>query len=223
MSITFNTRTFNRDMSNMIEYSLGFLEGVNGGKQAFLEQLGKSAIEALKNYIDSNARVNPQALHHMYEWYQTGSPNARLFDIDYQIKGSGISINSTFRQSSTIQNGSNTPFYDKARIMENGVSVVIRPKKSNMLVFEVDGEEVFTKNPVRVNNPGGDVEGRFEITFDTFFNQYFTQSFLRASGILDHLDDISVYKKNLPSGKKMGKSKGYQVGYSWITRAGVAI
>jgi hypothetical protein len=207
----------------MIEYSLGFLEGVNGGKQAFLEQLGKSAIEALKNYIDSNARVNPQALHHMYEWYQTGSPNARLFDIDYQIKGSGISINSTFRQSSTIQNGSNTPFYDKARIMENGVSVVIRPKKSNMLVFEVDGEEVFTKNPVRVNNPGGDVEGRFEITFDTFFNQYFTQSFLRASGILDHLDDISVYKKNLPSGKKMGKSKGYQVGYSWITRAGVAI
>lgn len=223
MSITFNTRTFNRDMSNMIEYSLGFLEGVNGGKQAFLEQLGKSAIEALKNYIDSNARVNPQALHHMYEWYQTGSPNARLFDIDYQIKGSGISINSTFRQSSTIQNGSNTPFYDKARIMENGVSVVIRPKKSNMLVFEVDGEEVFTKNPVRVNNPGGDVEGRFEMTFDTFFNQYFTQSFLRASGILDHLDDISVYKKNLPSGKKMGKSKGYQVGYSWITRAGVAI
>lgn len=223
MSITFNTRTFNRDMSNMIEYSLGFLEGVNGGKQVFLEQLGKSAIEALKNYIDSNARVNPQALHHMYEWYQTGSPNARLFDIDYQIKGSGISINSTFRQSSTIQNGSNTPFYDKARIMENGVSVVIRPKKSNMLVFEVDGKEVFTKNPVRVNNPGGDVEGRFEMTFDTFFNQYFTQSFLRASGILDHLDDISVYKKNLPSGKKMGKSKGYQVGYSWITRAGVAI
>lgn len=223
MSITFNTRTFNRDMSNMIEYSLGFLEGVNGGKQAFLEQLGKSAIEALKNYIDSNARVNPQALHHMYEWYQTGSPNARLFDIDYQIKGSGISINSTFRQSSTIQNGSNTPFYDKARIMENGVSVVIRPKKSNMLVFEVDGEKVFTKNPVRVNNPGGDVEGRFEMTFDTFFNQYFTQSFLRASGILDHLDDISVYKKNLPSGKKMGKSKGYQVGYSWITRAGVSI
>lgn len=223
MSIVFNTKAFNRDMSNMIDYSLGFLDGINGGKQSFLEQLGQSAIEALKNYIDSNARVNPQAMHHMYEWYQTGSPEARLFDIDYQIKGSGVSISSTFKQSSTIKDGSNTPFYDKARIMENGISVVIKPRKADMLVFEVDGEKVFTKNPVRVSNPGGNVEGQFEMAFDSFFNQYFSQSFLRSSGILDHLDDISVYKKNLPSGKKMGKAKGYSVGYSWITRAGVAI
>jgi hypothetical protein len=107
--------------------------------------------------------------------------------------------------------------------MENGISVTIKPRKSEMLVFEVDGEKVFTKNPVRVASPGGNVDGEFERVFDSFFNQYFSQSFLRSSGILDHLDDISVYKRNLPSGKKMGKSKGYQVGYSWITRAGVSL
>lgn len=222
MSITFNTKTFNKDMLNMIEYSLGFLDGINGGKQAFLEQLGQTVIDALKIYIDSNARVNPQLMHHMYEWYQTGSPDARLFDINYQVKGNGISFGSTFRQSSTIKDGSNKPFYDKAKIMENGISVVVRPRNADMLVFEVDGEKVFTKNPVRIDNPGGNVEGQFEMTFDSFFNQYFTQSFLRSSGILDHLNDISVYKTNLPSGKKMGKSKGYQVGYNWITRAGVS-
>lgn len=223
MSITFDTKTFNRDMLNLIDYSLGFLEGMHGGKQQFLDQLGRGTIEALKQYIDTNARVNPRALHHIYEWHQTGSPSARLFDIDYKVVGGGISFNSTFKQSVTVKNGSSVPFYDKARIMEEGIPVTIKPKRSEVLAFDDNGEMVFTKSPVRVLNPGGDVEGEYQATLDSFFGTYFSQSFLRSSGILDYLNDVSVYKKNLASGKKLGKSKGYQVGYTWITKAGEII
>ena len=33
------------------------------------------------NYVDSQARVNPKSLHHVYEWKKVGVPSARLFDL----------------------------------------------------------------------------------------------------------------------------------------------
>ena len=119
MIVKFNDKKFMNDMVNIIEYSIGFLDGIQSGKKVFLDNLGREVIDLLKEYIDSNARVNPQALHHIYEWYSTGSPNARLFDIDYSVSGIGLSFKSSFRQSTSIQDGSNTPFYNKAYIMEN--------------------------------------------------------------------------------------------------------
>jgi hypothetical protein len=214
--------TFKKEMDNIMNYSLGFLEGVQRGKSRLLDMLGKETIEFLKSFIDSNARVNPEALHHVYEWYSTGSPEARLFDLEYTVSGLGLSVRSTFRQSTSVKNGSTVPFYDKARIMENGLPVTIRPKRSEVLVFK-DGEEtVFTKNPVSVENPGGaSASGGFEKTFDMFFEQYFTQSFLKASGILDYLSNPVSYKNNLESGKRGGRSVGITTGYRWITNVKV--
>jgi len=52
----------------------------------------------------------------------------------------------------------------------------------------LEEEQVFTKNPINVSNPGGDwVQGSYEKTFDNFMNNYFKQSFLRASGIYQYL------------------------------------
>ena len=114
------------------------------------------------------------------------------------------------------------PFYNKAKIMEDGVPVVITPKRSSVLVFEDNGETVFTKNPVEVVNPGGpQVQGGFERTVNMFFTRYFTQAFLRASGVAQYLENPVAYKKNMSSGKKGGKVKGYQTGYRWIANAGV--
>ena len=118
--------------------------------------------------------MNPQLLHHVYEWYRTGSPSARLFDIKYSVAGSGLSFGSTFKQSRTMSKDATTAFYNKARIMENGISVKIKPKKSPVLVFEQDGETIFTKNEIDIKNPGGpSVAGSFENTFDSFFKNYF--------------------------------------------------
>lgn len=222
MRTVFNSMQFKKDMSNIIDYSVGFLEGIHRGKTVFLKTLGLETVELMKEFIDSNARVNPEMLHHIYEWHQTGSPSARLYDISYTTSQLGLSFKSSFSQSTSIKNGSRTPFYDKARIMEEGIPVTIRPRLAQVLAFEDNGEMVFTKNEVRVDNPGGTaVEGGFEKVFDMFFNRYFSQAFLRVSGVAKYLENPIVYKKDMPAGKRMGRSKGISTGYRWIANAGV--
>jgi hypothetical protein len=211
-------------MNNIIQYSMGFLDGVENGKRVFLKNLGAGTIQAMAAYVDVSAKGNPNALHHVYEWYQTGSPSARLFDIDYTVSNLGLTFNSKFRQSRTLKEDSNVPFYNKASIMENGVPVTISPKKSSVLVFEQGGETIFTKNPITVRNPGGDyVAGSFERTIDEFILKYFKQSFLRASGIYDYIKKPVLYKKNFKAGSKMGKSKGVDTGFRWIANAKIGV
>jgi hypothetical protein len=138
------------------------------------------------------------------------------------VSGLGLSIKSSFKQSTTIKSGSRVPFYDKANIIENGIPVVIKPTKAKALRFEQDGVEVFTKSPVTVENPGGTAaEKGFEKTLDIFFNKYFTQAFLKTSGIGKYLSNPEVYKKNLSAGRRGGKAKGLETGYRWIANAGV--
>lgn len=224
ISLKYDISQFSRDMNNIVEYSLGFLDGVKAGKTVMLNNIGKLTIEAMKDYIDAMARVDQAVLHHVYEWDQVGSPSSRLYDLQYTISNLGLSIKSSFRQSTSIKAGSNVPFYDKARIMENGIPVTIKPVRAKVLAFDDNGEQVFTKGPITIVNPGGSgVQGSFEKTFDSFINQYFTQAFLYSSGIIDYLQNPSVYKKNLSAGKKSGKSIGYTTGYRWIANAGVRL
>lgn len=221
MNPEFDIKDFAKEMNNIMEYSIGFLEGAKSGKVAFLESLGQATIEGMKEFIDSMARTDPAMLQHMYEWEQTGSPQARLFDLVYTVSNLGLSIGATFRQSSSVKEGSKVPFYDKARIMEYGIPVVIKPVSAKVLVFEEDGEQIFTRNPVTIQNPGGsEAKGGFEQTFNLFFNQYFTQAFINSSGILEYLQNPTVYNKNLKAGQRLGRSKGMQTGYRWIANAG---
>lgn len=224
MRIVFDSKTFKKDMNNILNYSVGFLDGIQVGKKELFQSIGKSTIELLKEFVDSNARVDPQALHHVYEWNQTGSPEARLFDLDYTVSNLGLSMRSTFSQSTSIKSGSNVPFYNKASIMEYGIGVTIAPRFSNVLAFEDNGEKVFTKNPVYVSNPGGDdVQGSYERTFNDFFKNYFSQSFLRSSGLGKYLSNPIVYKKDLQKGKTLGRSQGVTTGYRWIANAGLEV
>lgn len=220
IGLKINSKQFMKEMDNMVNYTYGFLDGVKQGYPAFLNQLGATVIEALKEYIDANARVNPQLLHHVYEWDQTGSPNARLFELSYRQVGPGLSFNSTFSQSRSVRSGSSVPFYDKANIMEAGIPVTIVPK-NRVLAFEDNGETVFTSKPVRVENPGGNVQGEYERVFNSFFNRYFTQAFLASSGILTYLQNPMDFDKNFSAGKRGGRSLGVQVGRSWISKAGL--
>jgi hypothetical protein len=222
MRTKINTMQFTKDMNNLVNYSLGFLEGAQLGKKALFHRIGPEVIEMFKQYVDSNARANPSSLHHIYEWYQTGSPDARLFDLDYTVSGIGLSFRSTFSQSVSVQQGSNTPFHDKARLMEAGVSATIRPRNAEALRFEIDGQTVFSKSPVFVPNVGGTATtGGFEAIFDEFFGKYFSQAFLRLSGISQTLDNPIVYKRDLPAGLKGGKSVGLKTGFRWVANAGV--
>jgi hypothetical protein len=224
MRVITNSKQFELQMNNIVKYSMGFLDGVERGKTVFLKNLGAGTIQALAAYVDVSAKGNPRALHHVYEWYQTGSPSARLFDLDYTVSNLGLSITSTFKQSRTLKEDSNEPFYNKASIMERGVPITITPKRSSVLVFKQGGNTIFTKNPITVRNPGGDeVQGSFEKTVDEFILRYFKQSFLRASGIYDYIKKPVLYKTNIKAGSKLGKSKGISTGFKWIANAKIGV
>ena len=223
MRVSLTTNNFEKQIMNIAEYSIGFLDGVKKGKRIFLDNMGKGVIYTLGRYIDIEAKANSAALHHVYEWYQTGSPSARLFDIDYTVSNTGLSISSTFRQSKSLSEDGTVPFYNKATIMENGIPVLIKPKRT-ALKFTAGGQEIFTRKPVNVINPGGEeVEGSFERTFDEFMRNYFTQGFLRASGLYDYISNPKIYKKNFAAGAKSGRNTGISTGFKWITNAKVEV
>ncbi len=203
-----------------MQYSTGFLDGVQKGKSAFYMDLAPKIAELASQFVDVNSRMSPELLHHIYEWHKVGSPEARLFDIDYKITKIGITFTSSLKQSQSIKNGSNVPFYNKAKIMEEGVAVTIRPKKANALRFEVDGQEIFTSSEVTVDNPGGQTKGQFENVLNNFFGVYFRQSFLNSSGLLQYFKTPNTYKKNLGSAKRGGRSLGLKTGYQWVANAG---
>lgn len=211
-------------LNNTISYSNGFISGIEKAKPIFFDNLGVSVIAALGAYIDSIARLDRESLHHVYEWYQEGVKNSRLFDLKYTPTRMGLSVNGTFRQSATVSKDATKPFYDKARIMEQGIPVTITPSGNGVLRFNDGGQEVFTKRPVIINNPGGDdVAGSFERVFDEFMQNYFRQSFLQASGLLDYLRNPRVYKKNFAAGAKQGKAVGVRTGFSWIANARIGV
>ena len=224
MIIDFNSTEFKKDMDNIAKYSIGFLEGLELGKSEFMHNLGLDTIEVLKQFIDSNARTDPRLLSHMYEWYMSGSPEGRLYDFHHIVDPMGLTITSSFSQSRVVQSGSNEPFYNKAKIMELGQAVVIKPKNSQVLSFVIDGNEVFSKTPIVVRNPGGaEAKGGFEKTIKMFFDNYFKQSFMRTTGIAAYLEQPVDYKLNMRSGKNYGKPVGITTGERWIAKAGKVI
>ena len=224
MRVVTNTKNFEKSMNNIINYSYGFLDGVQKGKPIFLQNLGRGVIQALGQYIDVNAKANPQALHHIYEWYRVGSPAARLFDINFVVNKNGLNLFSNFKQSRSMSNDASRPFFDKAKIMEQGRTVVIKPKSGSVLAFESGGQTVFTKKAVTVRNPGGDeVAGSFEQIFDEFMLKYFKQSFIRSSGLYDYIKKPVAFKKNIKAGSRIGRSKGINTGFAWIANARIGV
>ena len=224
MQLVVNDKQFFKEMNNLVQYGVGFIDGVQSGKKDLLLQLGPEIRTLLEQYIDANARMNPEALHHVYEWYQVGNPGARLFDIDYRVTGYGLSFQSTFSQSKSFKEGSKSPFYNKARVMEAGISVTIRPVNSPVLAFEDGGETVFTRKPVNVAHPGGTaVQGSYEQTFREFFYRYLSQTFLDVTGLRQHFGTPTAFKNNLAAGVRGGRPIGVRVGRNWMKSKGSVV
>ena len=224
MKVITDTANLEKILNNTIKYSTGFLDGAQKGKSIFLKNLGQGVITVLKDYIDVEARSNPQALHHIYEWYQVGSPKARLYDFTYTVSNVGLSFKSNFKQSKTLSSGSSEPFSNKAKIMEDGIPVTIAPKNSDVLAFDIGGETIFTKREIHIENPGGTaVQGSFEKVADEFFYRYFKQSFLKSSGLYSYIKKPVLYKTNFTSGSRAGTSVGIETGFKWIANAHIGV
>lgn len=219
IAVQLDSKQFMKDMNNIVAYSQGFLDGVERARPIMLDSLGEELKLMVGEFIDSSASTNPASLHHIYEWYQTGSPAARLFDIDYVVSDTGLTFSGTLSQSKSVKNGSREPFYNKAKIMEAGNSVVITPRDGGVLAFESDGKKIFTKKSVTVKEPGGTaVEGSFHDTFKQFFLAYLSQSLMDVSGVMQNLSNPIDFKKNLSAGKSGGRSTGLATGMKWASK-----
>lgn len=223
LRVKFDTRNFNKIMQNSINYSKGFFEGIEMEKIQFNRVLAGYTVEALGKYIDSKARINPNALHHVYEWGMVGNQNGRLFKFNPTVTINFIKINGSFLSSKTTPPNSDYIFYDKASIMESGVSLTIEPKNSSMLVFEDNGETVFTASPVYVAHPGGtEVAGSFAHVVDEFFNVYFTNALIKP--IMNDLQNVKEFVNNFNAGANGGgRNAGIRAGRQYFNISGVVI
>jgi hypothetical protein len=121
--------------------------------------------------VDAYARMNPKAMHHVYEWGQIGLPEGRLFVIERsQILYGDLIISSSFLPSKLpvpvnpqlLQPGSTgkaisrrSIFANKAEVMESGQPVSFTAQR--ILSFMGSEGQVFIKPGTQINilHPGG--------------------------------------------------------------------
>ncbi len=223
ISVRFNNAQLAKVLNNTTKYGKGFTDGIEMDRYFFMSELAEYTIQALKKYIDSQAKASPDSLHHVYEWGQVGSPSARLFEIDPIVTSSYIRFAGYFLPSNSISDTATEPFIYKAETMENGITIVVAPAMADYLRFEVNDQIVFTKSAVTIEHPGGDaVAGSFGRVVDTFFTAYFTNALLQP--FLKELATAEEFSQYFPQGAKGGGySVGFKAGKAYIRSAGMKI
>ena len=213
-----DNKKLNKVLNNSVYYSFGFIDGAKMNQIQFNIQLGQFIESALYKYIDAKARMSPDKFHHVYEWDQTGNSSARLFEFSSKASKKIIVFTGQFLPSKSISVGSSEAFINKAKIMENKISITIEPKSSSVLAFEDDGQTIFTSSYVEISNPGGDeVAGSFSSAVDSFFKNYLTPAILKGSGVLGSLDNAKEYSDNFYRGTQSGRSPGVGAGKKYMT------
>lgn len=158
------------------------------------------------DYIDAQARINPSTLHHVYEWKKTGNKNARLFSLDMKDSiGLSFRIGYSFKESRsmvpTSYGKSRHVFRDKARVMEAGQQVVIRPRAAERLVFEIDERVIRMPKgaSVTVKKPGGGkATNRFQIAYARFFTGNLVSLSIKRSGFQQIFNSSITKAMKLP-------------------------
>ena len=182
--------------------------------KSFQSRFSKTMFDQIEKdfgaYADSQARVRPKNLHHVYEWKQAGTPNARLFKLKILSQdGLSFKIGYEFTQSKTLvpttKGVHRHVFKNKAMIMEQGLPVVIRPRFSERLVFETVTGTVFMPKgkSVTVKSPGGKgTTSQFKLTYNKFFSGNLVNNSIKNSGF-QRLFGTSISKAlKAPSGIK---------------------
>lgn len=142
------------------------------------------------NYVDAKARAGNKSFHHVYEWGRTGDDNARLFKLNKLAQdGLSLKINYELLDSKSFVPSSNSNrrhvFIKKASVMEEGKAVVIKPRHSERLVFDVNGYTVFMPKgeSVTVTKPGGvATKNSFLSAYKYFFTGQLVNMSIKQSG-----------------------------------------
>ena len=218
LRVRMDVKDFNRVMNNFIDYTDGFARETEAKSEFIANKLGKSSVAEFYRYLDSLASVNPELLHHIYEWGETGNPTQRLYELKSMANKSSARIVADFLESYSVSDSSKEPLIDKARIMEEGIPLVIDNVNAKALFFEVGGQEIFAVGPIYIPNPGGgQTRGQFKLQFEEFYNNYFTQVYLRAIRFYDHFRSPKAYYDGFSAGTRSGgRSAGRASALKWI-------
>lgn len=167
------------------------------------------------DYVDAKARLSPKTLHHVYEWGQSGNRESRLFKLGQTPSNQiGFLLNYDLLDSKSFVRSSNSKnrhvFIKKAEVMELGKTVVIRPRNSERLVFEIDGETIFMPKgaSVTVVKPGGNaVKGSFFALYKHFFTSQLVSASIKKSGFQNLFRSSLLKSIKLPGDIKTVKYK----------------
>jgi hypothetical protein len=159
-------------------------------QNSFSKTLFRQIDKDFGEYIDAKARTNPKSFHHVYEWDQAGTKEARLFKLNKLVQnGLSFKLNYELLDSKSFVPSENSNhkhvFVKKAFIMEQGKTVVISPRKSERLVFDVNGYTVFMPKgqSVTVNKPGGAAtKNSFLSSYKYFFTGQLVNMSIKKSG-----------------------------------------
>lgn len=219
MTIIMDTSELERILKDTAQYCQGFIDGGEQGLPILLAKIGEVVKEALGQWMDSMAAGNHASLHHVYEWYQTGSAGARLFEYNFSVGGNTIIFTGETQASSSLPRRSSVPFYNKADVMESGGSVTISPVNVSYLHWD----DVYTPNDVTVAHPGGAATvGSWKRFTDLFFNTVLPQSLLAA--MLADLGTADEFLASFAAGAMGGGyGTGVGAGTKWITSPDVGV
>jgi len=221
ISTKIDTKRLMQTLTNVVQYSDSFTTELKNNRKRIAKNLGNESIQVFYEYLDGLARSHPGMLHHVYEWGQVGNPAGRLFELTTAIKGNSAVVSADFLESQTTPPNSDQEFYDKARVMEEGIEVVINQVNAKALFFEVDGEEFFRSGPIVIANPGGAAtRGSFVKAFNEFYSVYFTQVYLDSIGFYKHYSNPKEYQRrfNAAARSRNARNIGKQVALSWIAK-----
>ena len=179
-------------VSALLYYQASVVSKLTKNK-AFINKFNKTIYDQIALdfglYIDAKARMQPKSFHHIYEWNKTGRPSGRLFTTKkINSDGLGFKVSYDFKQSKSLvptKKGKHRHvFANKAMIMESGKPVVIKPRNSERLVFDVNGYTVFMPKgqSVIVNKPGGaGVKNSFKMSYQHFFKSQLVNESIKKS------------------------------------------
>lgn len=186
---------------------------------AWLNGAFKRVSNDFGEWMDQRSVARPKELQHVYEWNMVGQSQGQLFKLTRTASESGaMNISYKFLTSRKVApihprlqipnpiNGKvvkrSSVFRQKAKIIESGLPVVIRPKGSNWLAVPVyksqfrgrqnrrgmidDYGIAFSRGPLLVREPGGALAtGGFGRSFRAYFSTGLAIKRLRASGYMD--------------------------------------
>lgn len=195
----------NKDIQKIIEEAAKKSQGVAELTNPFLMKEFSDAIftvtsKAFIKALNIEARSNPKAYHHIYEWGKVGNNASRLVVIEKVLSSSKrVVLKANFLDSKTavpipaIMQEPGTSgrsvtkkniFAKKAIIMESGRAIIYRTKKNTPMNIGGELKFIAAGTLIRNFNPGGvAVRGAFGKFFELWFNTK-AESVINSSGMM---------------------------------------